>query len=82
MAIRRLWLHPKWNIYNKWFGLNVIHDVDNSKVKVYIDGILKYVAPGRGGTSHYFKCGVYAQDDDSYYMESCWKSIKILKKCD
>ncbi|KAJ9177754.1 hypothetical protein P3X46_012933 [Hevea brasiliensis] len=69
-------------IYNRWFKLNVIHDVDGSSVKVYIDGILTYEAPGRGGTSHYFKCGVYAQNDDSYYMESRWKGIKIFKKCD
>ncbi|XP_044469668.1 citrate-binding protein-like [Mangifera indica] len=68
------------NICNRWFKLNVIHDVDKSKVKVFINGILKYVAPGRGGTSH-SKFGVYAQDDASYYMESRWKNIKILKKC-
>lgn len=70
------------NIQDKWFKLNVIHDVDNSKVRVYIDGVLKYEAPGRGGTSHYFKFGVYAQNNDSYYMESRWKDIKVLKKCD
>lgn len=70
------------NIYDKWFKLNVIHDMDNSKVRVYIDGVLKYEAPGRGGTSHYFKFGVYAQNNDSYYMESRWKDIKVLKKCD
>ncbi|KAA8530990.1 hypothetical protein F0562_005720 [Nyssa sinensis] len=70
------------NIYDKWFRLNVIHDVEARKVKVYINGVLKYEAPGRGGTSHFFKCGVYAQHDDSYYMESRWKGIKVLKKCD
>lgn len=69
------------NIYNRWFRLNVIHDVDDSKVMIYIDGILKYEAPGRGGAFHYFKCGVYAQNDDSHYMESRWKGIKVLKKC-
>ncbi|CAK7350294.1 unnamed protein product [Dovyalis caffra] len=68
------------NIYDRWFRVNVIHDVDASKVKVYIDGVLMYEAHGRGGEFHYFKCGVYAQDDDSYYMESRWKGIKILKK--
>ncbi|XP_031285298.1 citrate-binding protein-like [Pistacia vera] len=67
------------NIYNKWFRLNVIHDVGKS-VKVYIDGILKYEGPDRGGKSHYFKFGVYAQEDDSHYMESRWKDIKVLKK--
>ncbi|PKI38100.1 citrate-binding protein-like [Punica granatum] len=68
--------------FDRWFRLNVIHDVDNSKVKVYIDGYLRLEAQGRGGTSHAFKCGVYAQDGDSYYMESRWKDIKILRKCD
>ncbi|PKI48680.1 hypothetical protein CRG98_030931 [Punica granatum] len=36
------------NIYNRWFKLNVIHDVDASKVKVYIDGLIWlqwYVTP-------------------------------------
>lgn len=42
------------NIYDRWFRLNVIHDVDASNVKVYIDGILMHVAPGRGGKSHFF----------------------------
>ncbi|KAL5751980.1 hypothetical protein ACOSQ2_022487 [Xanthoceras sorbifolium] len=67
-------------VYNKWFKLNVVHDVDNSKVTVYINGQLKYTAPGRGGDSHFFKVGVYAQDDDSHYMESRWKDIKVYKK--
>ncbi|GMN33337.1 hypothetical protein TIFTF001_004099 [Ficus carica] len=70
------------NIYNKWFRVNVVHDVEGSNVKVYINRVLVYEAPGRGGTSHYFKCGVYAQNDDSYLMESYWKRIKVLKKCD
>eukprot|EP00261_Vitis_vinifera_P005658 XP_002272726.1 PREDICTED: citrate-binding protein [Vitis vinifera] len=69
------------DIYDRWFRLNVIHDVDAAIVKVYIDGVLKFEAPGRGGTSHYFKCGVYAQNDDSHSMESRWKEIKVLKKC-
>lgn len=68
------------NIYNRWFRLNVIHDVDAGKVKVFIDGHLKLNASGRGGTSHTFKCGVYAQDNDSNRMESRWKNIKVLRK--
>lgn len=67
------------NIYNKWFRLNVIHDVESNKVKVYIDEVLKYDGPGRGGRSHYFKCGVYSMNDGSFYMESQWKDIKIFK---
>ena len=68
------------NIYDRWFRLNVIHDADNSKLQVYIDGNLKLETPGRGGISHNFKCGVYAQSNDSNYMESRWKNIKVLKK--
>ncbi|KAK9949999.1 hypothetical protein M0R45_005506 [Rubus argutus] len=68
------------NIYDKWFKLNVVHDVDAAKVRVYIDGCLKIEADGRGGTSHAFKCGVYAQKNDSFYMESRWKDIKVLRK--
>ncbi|KAF5779167.1 putative concanavalin A-like lectin/glucanase domain superfamily, alginate lyase 2 [Helianthus annuus] len=68
------------NIYDKWFRLNVIHDVEGNNVQVYIDGVLKYDGPGRGGRSHYFKCGVYSQQDASFHMESHWKDIKVLKK--
>ncbi|KAL3527931.1 hypothetical protein ACH5RR_012587 [Cinchona calisaya] len=68
------------NIYDRWFRVNVIHDVDASKVEIYIDGVFIFEAAGRGGSSHYFKCGVYSQIGDSYYMESRWKGIKIFKK--
>lgn len=67
-------------IWNKWFKLNVIHDVEASNVKVYVDGCLLYEASGHGGHSHYFKFGVYAQNDDSFYMESRWKRIRLLHK--
>ncbi|MED6108430.1 hypothetical protein PIB30_023838 [Stylosanthes scabra] len=68
------------NIWNRWFKLNVIHDVDASTVKIYIDGVLVHEAAGRGGSSHAFKCGVYSQNDASHYMESRWKGIKVFKK--
>ncbi|KAK6922878.1 hypothetical protein RJ641_011182 [Dillenia turbinata] len=31
------------NIYDRWFKLSVIHDVKASKVKIYVDGVLKSV---------------------------------------
>ncbi|XP_055822595.1 citrate-binding protein-like [Solanum dulcamara] len=68
------------NIYNRWFRLNVIHDVGASKSKVYINGILKHETLGRGGDNHYFKFGVYAQDNESDRMESRWRGIKLFKK--
>ncbi|XP_028755045.1 citrate-binding protein-like [Neltuma alba] len=67
-------------IWDRWFQLNVIHDVEASIVRVYIDRLLVYEAPGRGGHSHYFKFGVYTQNDPSYYMESRWKGIRVLHK--
>ncbi|XP_054806312.1 citrate-binding protein-like [Prosopis cineraria] len=67
-------------IWDRWFQLNVIHDVEASIVRVYIDRVLVYEAPGQGGDSHYFKFGVYSQDDSSYYMESRWKGIRVLHK--
>ncbi|KAK7850183.1 citrate-binding protein, partial [Quercus suber] len=45
------------NIYDRWFRLNVIHDVDASDVKVYTDGNLVDEAAGHGGKSYYIKCG-------------------------
>lgn len=69
-----------YDIYDKWFRLNVIHDVEGNSVNIYINGVPKYNGHGRGGTTHYFKCGVYGQVGDSFYMESRWKDIKILKK--
>ncbi|CAK7328139.1 unnamed protein product [Dovyalis caffra] len=68
------------NTYNRWFRVNVIHDVGAPKVKVYIDGSLVYQVNGNGASTHYFKFGVYTQDNPSNYMESQWRGIKVLKK--
>jgi hypothetical protein len=38
------------NIYDRWFRLNVVHDVDRSTVAVYIDGEKRFatdVTPNR-----------------------------------
>ncbi|VAH20948.1 unnamed protein product [Triticum turgidum subsp. durum] len=68
------------DIYDRWFRLNVVHDVKASTLTVYIDGKQKLHVHGRGGHSHYFKFGVYAQNHDSRCMESRWKGIRIFKK--
>ncbi|RLN29031.1 citrate-binding protein-like [Panicum miliaceum] len=67
------------NIYDRWFRLNVVHDVDASTVAVFVDGVERLRVPGRGGDSHYFKFGVYAQNHASICMESRWKGIRILR---
>ncbi|CAJ2641596.1 unnamed protein product [Trifolium pratense] len=68
------------NIYNRWFRVNVIHDVDANNVKIYIDGDLKYDVAGRGANTHYFKFGVYLQNNPSNCTESRWKDIKVFQK--
>ncbi|XP_050206722.1 citrate-binding protein-like [Mercurialis annua] len=67
-------------IYDRWFKVNVIHDMDGSKTMVYIDGVKLYEGVGRGGEFHFFKFGVYAQKNETYYMESRWKGIRIFNK--
>ncbi|CAK7346767.1 unnamed protein product [Dovyalis caffra] len=68
-------------LYDRWFRLNIIHDVDKDSVTVYVDGEQKYSTKGRGRSDFYFKCGVYAAPRAiSYYMESKWRDIKIYKK--
>jgi len=70
------------DIYGKWFRVNVIHDTGAGLVRVFIDGDLKLVANDTRGASHYFKVGVYMQNNASYFMESRWKGIKVLKLSD
>ncbi|XP_061352049.1 citrate-binding protein-like [Gastrolobium bilobum] len=69
------------NLYDKWFRLNIIHDVDGGMVTVFIDGEQKFQTKDRGPGDLYFKCGVYAAGSNiSYYMESRWRDIKIYRK--
>lgn len=69
------------DLYDKWFRVNLIHDVDVGKVTVYIDGEEKFKTKDKGPGDLYFKCGVYAAPANiSYYMESRWRDIKIYKQ--
>ncbi|CDP12835.1 unnamed protein product [Coffea canephora] len=68
------------NVYNKWYRVNVIHDTGAGRVRVYIDGVLKHETNDNGPATHYFKFGVYTQDNPSDYMESRWSGIRVLKK--
>lgn len=67
-------------VYDRWLKYNVIYDVGANKVSVFIDDVLKLVAPGGAPNTYYFKCGVYGTGHDSHYMESRWKGISVLKK--
>ncbi|ERN12999.1 citrate-binding protein [Amborella trichopoda] len=67
------------HIYDRWFKLNVIHDMITHSVIVLVDGVQNLEVKDQGGSSHYFKFGVYGANNESYYMESWWKDIKIFK---
>ncbi|MQT98668.1 polysaccharide lyase family 7 protein, partial [Pseudomonas helleri] len=69
-------------VYDRWFRLNVVHDVAASNVTVFVDGQHRLTAPGRGGDEHYFKFGVYGQTRNgmSDRMESWWRNVKVFTK--
>ncbi|GLJ48402.1 hypothetical protein SUGI_1021720 [Cryptomeria japonica] len=67
-------------IYDRWIHLNVIHNGDEGKVSVFVDGNEKVLADDRGRANHYFKCGVYAGVNASSCMESRWRNIKLWTK--
>ncbi|KAG0503923.1 hypothetical protein HPP92_003995 [Vanilla planifolia] len=68
------------DIYDRWMRVNVVHDVGANKLWVYVNGILKLEAQGRGVSDFYFKCGVYEQSNESNYVESRWRSIKVYTR--
>ncbi|XP_010108623.2 citrate-binding protein [Morus notabilis] len=69
------------NLYDRWFRVNIIHNVDEGKVTVFVDAVKKFVVNDQGPGDLYFKFGVYAAPaNSSNYMESRWKDIKIFKK--
>jgi hypothetical protein len=70
----------KSNICDHWFHLNVLHDADTHQIAIYIDGVLVLSTKDLGGSSHYFKCGVYTQEEASEKMEAQFKNIKIYSK--
>ncbi|KAF8726262.1 hypothetical protein HU200_019719 [Digitaria exilis] len=70
------------DVYDRWFRLNVVHDVGASTVAVYVDGgaprLVVAVAPT---ASHYFKFGVYVQHHDvSPRVESRWRNVTVYTK--
>lgn len=70
----------KSGIYDHWFHLNVAHDADTHKIVIDIDGVPVLSAEDYGGSSHYFKCGVYTQEGASDKTEVLFKNIKVYSK--
>uniref|UniRef100_N1QWE1 Alginate lyase 2 domain-containing protein n=1 Tax=Aegilops tauschii TaxID=37682 RepID=N1QWE1_AEGTA len=69
------------DIYDRWFRLNVMHDVGASTVAVYVDGEHKFSTRVTPSESYYFKFGVYMQHHDrSSCMESRWTNVTLYNK--
>uniref|UniRef100_A0A453QI30 Alginate lyase 2 domain-containing protein n=1 Tax=Aegilops tauschii subsp. strangulata TaxID=200361 RepID=A0A453QI30_AEGTS len=69
------------DIYNRWFRLNVVHNVRTSTVTVYVDGKHKFGTSVTPSDSYYFKFGVYMQHhDQSSCMESRWTNVTLYSK--
>ncbi|EES16708.1 hypothetical protein BDA96_08G052700 [Sorghum bicolor] len=69
------------DIYDRWFRLNVVHDVAASTVAVYVDGRRKFGTSVIPSNSYYFKFGVYMQhQDQSSCMESRWTNVTLYTK--
>jgi len=47
------------SIYDRWFRLNVVHDVGAGALTVFVDDEERLAVAGHGGYRHYFKFGVY-----------------------
>ena len=68
-------------IYDRWFRLNVVHDVGASTVAVYVDGEERFSTTVIPSESYYFKFGVYMQHhDQSSCMESRWTNVTLYAK--
>ncbi|KAF5735346.1 citrate-binding protein-like [Tripterygium wilfordii] len=70
------------NVYDRWFRLNVIHDVSEGRIVVFIDGVHTFSTKVAGKAHYYFKFGVYASSRKSHYMESRKEAWGLYKPYD
>ncbi len=67
-------------IYDQYIHLNVVHDTATHTVYAYVNGQLSGTFADHGGTTHYFKCGLYGRPGMSARCESYIKNIRIYRK--
>ncbi len=66
------------NLGNKWFQLNVDHDLESNTLKVWINRQLVWTQTTKDAGDFYFKDGVYVQrDDPSYQMDANITNIRM-----
>ncbi len=67
------------NLYDKWFHLDVLHDVGAKTVTAWVDGKQITVHKTNDSPDFYMKDGVYSQNGASPKMEVYIKNIKMWK---
>jgi hypothetical protein len=70
-------LAPK--MLDKWFHLNVIHNLDDHTITAFIDKKQVWTHKDNGAKAYYFKCGVYEQKGGSDEMQVYVKNVKLWK---
>jgi hypothetical protein len=70
------------NVKGKWVKVNIIHDVRNRKVRIYIDNSIKINRSSYkigNNAEYYFKYGVYnTSGSDAEIVQ--WRNVKVWKK--
>jgi hypothetical protein len=67
-------------ILDKWFHLNVIHDLESHTITAYINAKQVWQKKDNGANDFYFKCGVYTQRGGSHEMQVFIKNLKLWTK--
>jgi hypothetical protein len=68
------------DILDKWFHLNVIHDLNTHTITTYINNKQVWQKQDNGATDFYFKCGVYTQHGASHETQVYIKNLKLWTK--
>jgi hypothetical protein len=68
------------NVYDRWVHLNVVHDVDAGTIDIYIDGRLAAEYRDNGPHKHYFKFGVYHQNNMSERSGVYYRNVHFYTK--
>lgn len=65
------------DVYGKSLRVNVIHNKSGGKIQVYVNGSKKVDRADEGGSSHYFKYGMY---QGRFVGRATWSSVKYFSK--
>ena len=67
-------------VWNRWFHLNVIHDVATHLVSCYIDGRLVFQKRDQDAGDYYMKTGLYAQHGATAVMQVAIRNLHFWSR--